>query len=78
MGSWVGAVWGVAVLRAVSEKNRTLAKREKAGAEVLGCDADDVGMLTQGPIIELGEISDAALCAGAYRGGPEDAVLAKL
>jgi len=29
-------------------------------------------------LIELGEISDAALCAGAYRGGPEDAVLAKL
>jgi len=74
----VGAICGVAVLRAVGEKNSTLAVWEEARTEILGCHANDVGMLTQGPIVELGEISDAALCAGADRGGPEDAVLAKL
>jgi hypothetical protein len=65
-------------LRTVTEENRTLAKREKTRAEVLGCDAYDVGMLAKRPIIEHGEISDAALRAGADRGGPEDTVLAKL
>jgi hypothetical protein len=62
----------------VGEKNRALAIWEEARAEVLGRDADDVGMLTQRPIIEFRKISNAALCAGAHRGGPEDAVLAKL
>src|SRR5882672_10313300 len=47
-------------------------------AEVLGCHADNVGMLTQGPIIEFRKISNAALRAGADRGGPENAMLAEL
>ena len=78
-GSWVGrAICGVAVLSPVGEKNRALAIWEEARAKVLGRDADDVGMLTQRPIVESGEISDAALGAGADRGGPENAVLAEL
>jgi hypothetical protein len=35
-------------------------------------------MLTQRPIVELREISNAALGAGADRGGPKNAMLAKL
>ena len=78
-GSWVeGAISGVAVLSPAGEKNRAFAIGEEAWAEVLGRDADNVGMLTQRPIIELGKISDAALGAGADCGGPENAVLAKL
>ena len=78
-GSWVGGtICGVAVLSPVREKNRAFAIWEEARAGVLGCDANDVGMLTQRPIIELGQISDAALRAGADCGGPKNAMLAKV
>ena len=53
-GFWVGgAIGGVAVLSPVGEENRALAMGEEARAEVLGRNADDVGMLTQRPIVEL-------------------------
>jgi hypothetical protein len=65
-------------LSPVREKNGAFAIWEEARAEVLGRDANDVGMLTQRPIVELREISDAALGAGADCGGPKNAVLAKL
>ena len=76
---WVGGgIGGVAVLNPAGEKNGALAIGEQARAEVLGRDADDVGMLTERPIVELGEILNALLGAGADRGGPKNAVLAKL
>jgi hypothetical protein len=43
-------------LSPVGEKNRALAIWEKAWAEILGRDADDVGMMAQRPIVEFGEI----------------------
>jgi len=75
MGS---AIYRVVVLGTVGEKNGALAIGEEARTQVLGCNADNVGMLAQRPIIELGKVSNALLRAGTDRGGPENAVLAEL
>jgi hypothetical protein len=66
------------VLTAACEKNGALAIREEARTQILGCNANDAGMLTQSPVVELGEIPDALLRAGTDRGGPENTVLAEL
>jgi hypothetical protein len=68
---------GIASLGAIREENGALAVWEEPRAEVLGRDANDVSMLPQRSIIELGEIPDAALCAGSDCGRPENAMLAE-
>src|ERR1700730_5163032 len=66
------------VLTAACEKNVALAIREEGGTQILGCNTNDVGMLTQSPVVKLGEIPDAVLRVCADRGGPENTVLAEV
>ncbi len=62
----------------ISEKNVAFAVGEEVVRFGSGGDAEGVGVVMEGAVVEFGEVADAALNAGTHGDGPEDAMLAEL
>jgi hypothetical protein len=63
---------------AVGKKDGALAEREETGSQTRCGDANDVGVVAERSVVELGKLAETTLDARADGGGPENAVLAEL